>query len=179
MEQSQQVILSIKRTLGTIDGQIINYLQTEPFDLGNLPEIVMLTLKEYWLPFTISADSVDGEVLRQKAIWSIKQLEAQAALIREVFLESHLKTAVVVNNAEVSNSAVVDRSFTSPCAQKRESEALVLDKSLPNSDETLLEDDQQQDEDDEDLGLLNLKLTDELKVATELLGFEQSNGKSL
>jgi hypothetical protein len=43
------------------------------------------------LPFTISADSVDGEELRQKAIWSIKQLEAQAALIREVFLESHVK----------------------------------------------------------------------------------------
>lgn len=178
MEQNKQVILSIKRTLGTIDGQIINYLLSRPFDLGNLPDIVMLTLKEYWLPFTISADSVGGEELRQKAIWSIKQLEAQAALIREVFLESHLKTAVVVNNAEVSNSAVVDRSFTSPCAQKRESEALVLDKSLPTS-ESLLEDDQQQDEDDEDLGLLNLKLTDELKVATELLGFEQSNGKSL
>ncbi|MBG1270110.1 hypothetical protein [Nostoc sp. WHI] len=73
MKQRQQVILSIKRSVGTIDGQIINYLLSSPFDLGNLPKIVMLTLKEHWLPFTISADSVDGEELRQKAIWSIKQ----------------------------------------------------------------------------------------------------------
>ncbi|MGJ5631226.1 hypothetical protein [Nostoc sp. CALU 1950] len=91
MKQSQQVILSIKRRVDTIDGQVISYLKTEPFGLGNLPQIVMLTLKQYWLPFTISADSVDGEELRQKAIWSIKKLEAQAALIREVFLESHVK----------------------------------------------------------------------------------------
>ncbi|MEH1771110.1 MAG: AhpC/TSA family protein [Nostoc sp.] len=51
MEQNQQVIISIKRTLGTIDGQIINYLHSRPFGLGNLPEIVMLTLLEYWSPF--------------------------------------------------------------------------------------------------------------------------------
>ncbi|WP_242055196.1 hypothetical protein [Nostoc flagelliforme] len=72
----------------TIDGQVISYLKTEPFCLGNLPQIVMLTLKQYWLPFTISANGVDGKELRQKAIWSTKKLEVQAALIREVFLES-------------------------------------------------------------------------------------------
>jgi hypothetical protein len=105
MEQNQQVFFSIKRTIDTIDGQTINYLQTEPFDLGSLPEIVMLTLKEHWSPFVISANGVDGEELRRRAIWSIKQLEAQAALIREVFLKSPMKTTAIVNNAEVSNSA--------------------------------------------------------------------------
>lgn len=105
MEQNQQVFFSIKRTLGTIDGQIINYLHSRPFDLGNLPEIVMLTLLEYWSPFAISADGVDGEELRQRAIWSIKKLEAQAALIREIFLSSHVQTAVTANNAEVGDSA--------------------------------------------------------------------------
>lgn len=145
MEQNQQVFFSIKRTLGTIDGQIINYLQTEPFDLGNLPEIVMLTLKEYWLPFTISADGVDGEVLRQKAIWSIKQLEGQAALIREVFLESHVKTAVVMNNAEVSNSADDEiRVSTS--------------------------DDQTWDEDTD--GLMELELSEEMKQINKLFSVE-------
>lgn len=145
MEQNQQVFFSIKRTLGTIDGQIINYLQTEPFDLGNLPEIVMLTLKEYWLPFTISADGVDGEVLRQKAIWSIKQLEAQAALIREVFLESYVKTAVVVNNAEVSNSA---------------DDVSVVSTS----------DDQTWDEDTD--GLMELELSEEMKQINKLFSVE-------
>lgn len=105
MEQNQQVFFSIKRTLGTIDGQVINYLHSRPFGLGNLPEIVMLTLLEYWSPFAISANGVDGEELRQRAIWSIKKLEAQAALIREVFLSSQVQTAVTVDNSSVSNSA--------------------------------------------------------------------------
>jgi hypothetical protein len=43
MKQSQQVILSIKRRVDTIDGQVISYLKTEPFGLGDLPQIVMLT----------------------------------------------------------------------------------------------------------------------------------------
>lgn len=105
MEQNQQVFFSIKRTLGTIDGQVINYLHSRPFGLGNLPEIVMLTLLEYWSPFAISADGVDGEELRQRAIWSIKKLEAQAALIREVFLSSQVQTAVTEELSTVSNSA--------------------------------------------------------------------------
>ncbi|MBD2303283.1 hypothetical protein H6G80_30045 [Nostoc sp. FACHB-87] len=88
MEQNQKVILSIKRTADTIDGQIINYLQTEPFGLGKLPEIVMMTLKEYWLPFTICDAGAGSKELRRGAIWAIKRLEAQAALIRETFLES-------------------------------------------------------------------------------------------
>ncbi|WGV29061.1 hypothetical protein [Halotia branconii] len=145
MEQNQQVILSIKRTLDTIDGQVINYLQTEPFDLGSLPEIVMLTLLEYWSPFVKSADGVDGEELRQRAIWSIKKLEAQAALIREVFLESHVKTAVIVNNAEVGDST---------------------------SDETLVStsDDQTWDEDTDDL--MELELPEEVKQINKLFGVE-------
>ncbi|AUB44631.1 hypothetical protein COO91_10869 (plasmid) [Nostoc flagelliforme CCNUN1] len=65
----------------------------------------MLTLLEYWSPFAISADGVDGEELRQRAIWSIKKLEAQAALIREIFLSSHVQTAVTANDAEVGDSA--------------------------------------------------------------------------
>lgn len=109
MEQNQQVFFSIKRTLGTIDGQVINYLHSRPFGLGNLPEIVMLTLLEYWSPFTISANGVDGEELRQRAIWSIKKLEAQAALIREVFLSSQVQTAVTVDNSSVRNSASDER----------------------------------------------------------------------
>jgi hypothetical protein len=145
MEQNQQVILSIKRKLGTIDGQIINYLHSRPFGLGSLPEIVMLTLKEYWSPFTISADGVDGEELRQRAIWSIKKLEAQAALIREVFLESHVKTAVIVNNAEFGDSA--------------------SDQKLVSTSD---DDDQTWDEDTDDL--MTLELPEEMKQINKLFG---------
>ncbi|MCC5618620.1 hypothetical protein LC605_26730 [Nostoc sp. CHAB 5836] len=145
MERNKQVFFSIKRTLDTVEGQVINYLLSRPFGLGTLPEIVMLTLKEHWLPFTLSADSVDGEELRQKAIWSIKQLEAQAALIREVFLSSHVKTAVVVNNAEVSNSA---------------------------DDEIRVSTSDEQTLDEDTLGLMDLKMPEEMKQINNLFGAE-------
>lgn len=104
MEQNQQVFFSIKRSTNTIDGQVIDYLQTEPFGLGNVPEIVMSTLKQYWSPFAISVNGANGEQMRQRAIWSIKQLEAQAALIREVFLEPQ-KTCAEISNLELDNHA--------------------------------------------------------------------------
>lgn len=101
MEQNQQVFLTIKRTVDTPEGQLLNYLQTEPFDLGKLPEVVMLTLKQHWSPFAMSANGVDGEQLRQRAIWAIEQLEAQAALIRAVFLEpSVVKTQTITNSVQ-------------------------------------------------------------------------------
>jgi hypothetical protein len=139
----QQVILSIKRTVDTIDGQIINYLQREPFDLGSLPEIVMLTLKQYWSPFAISAEGVDGEQLRQRAIWSIKQLEAQAALIREVFLESQVKTSVVENSTRPSDIAE--------------------NVSSTNDEQT---------RDEEDYGLIDIEIPEDLKQVYKLFGAE-------
>ncbi|ODH03033.1 hypothetical protein A4S05_21370 [Nostoc sp. KVJ20] len=148
MEQNQQVIISIKRTLGTIDGQIINYLHSRPFGLGNLPEIVMLTLLEYWSPFAISANGVDGEELRQRAIWSIKKLEAQAALIREVFLSSQVQTAVTVDNSSVNNSASHERLMST------------IDD----------DDDQTLDEDIDEL--TELKLPEEIKQINNLFNIE-------
>jgi len=139
----QQVILSIKRTADTIDGQIINYLQKEPFDLGSLPEIVMLTLKQYWSPFAISAEGVDGEQLRQRAIWSIKQLEAQAALIREVFLESQVKTSVVENSTLPSDTA-----------------------------ENVLSTNDEQTRDEDDYGLIEIEIPEETKQIYKLFGAE-------
>ncbi|MBG1270111.1 hypothetical protein [Nostoc sp. WHI] len=66
-------------------------------------------------------------------------------MIREVFLESHVKTAVVVNNAEVSNSA--DDV-----------------KLVPTSD------DQIWDEDTD--GLMDLELSSEMKQINKLFGVE-------
>lgn len=142
MEQTQQVILSVKRSINTIDGQVIDYLQTEPFGLGNVPEIVMLTLKQYWSPFAISANGVNGEQLRQRAIWSIKQLEAQAALIREVFLEPHETAAVNISNPLVTASYATSEVIAS----------------------------ETQREDEEDDGLLSIEPSEEMKQINKFFG---------
>jgi hypothetical protein len=105
MKQNQKLFLTIKRRVDSSEGQLLKYLQTEPFDLGTLPEIVMLTLKQHWSPFAMSADGVDGEQLRQRAIWAIGQLEAQAALIRAVFLEpSVVQTQTITNQGQAQQT---------------------------------------------------------------------------
>ncbi|BAB77517.1 hypothetical protein ACN23B_30965 (plasmid) [Anabaena sp. FACHB-709] len=105
MKQNQKLFLTIKRRVDSSEGQLLKYLKTEPFDLGTLPEIVMLTLKQHWSPFAMSADGVDGEQLRQRAIWAIEQLEAQAALIRAVFLEpAVVKTQTIANQGQAQQT---------------------------------------------------------------------------
>jgi len=141
-QQTQQVFFSIKRLKNTIDGQVIDYLQNDQFGLGNLPEIVMLTLKQYWSPFAISADGVDGEVLRKRAIWSIKQLEAQAALIREVFLDSHKPAAMNISNPLVSANDAISEVIASETHPK----------------------------DEEDDGLLNIEPSEEMKQINKFFG---------
>jgi len=145
MEQKQQVFFSIKRSVDTRDGQILNYLQTEPFGLGSLPEIVMLTLKQHWSPFAISTLGVRGEELRQRAIWSIEQLEGQAALIRGVFLESYVKTVAMENNAQWTNDAL---------AQKQ-----VIDFDDPAAEES-------------NNGLISIEMPEKMKQINKLFGVE-------
>ncbi|BAY41569.1 hypothetical protein NIES2111_59650 (plasmid) [Nostoc sp. NIES-2111] len=155
MEQNQQIILSVKRIVDSSEGQLLNYLQTEPFGLGTLPEIVMLTLKQHWSPFAISADGVDGERLRQRAIWAIEQLSAQAALIRAVFLEpSVVKTQTITNPVQTqvqqTNGAVESR-----LPQPQIQEAQDLESS-----------------DDDEPEWMDIKLSEEMKKMNKLFGVE-------
>ncbi|BAY73332.1 hypothetical protein NIES23_61600 (plasmid) [Trichormus variabilis NIES-23] len=159
MEQNQQVILSVKRTTDTQEGRLLSYLQKEPFDLGTLPEIVMLTLKQYWSPFAMSVDGADGEQLRQRAIWAIGQLEAQAALIRAVFLEpSVVQTQTITNPVQ-----------TQVQAQAQQINGVV--ESSPSQTQTQEAQDLEPSDDDEP-EWMDIKLSEEMKKMNKLFGVE-------
>ncbi|BAY42085.1 hypothetical protein NIES2111_64810 (plasmid) [Nostoc sp. NIES-2111] len=163
MEQREQVFFTIKRTLDTQEGQLLNYLQTEPFDLGTLPEIVMLTLKQYWSPFAMSADGIDGEQLRQRAIWAIEQLSAQAALIRAVFLEpSVVKTETITNSVQTLLQAQAQQAFDveSSLPQTQTQEVQTLEPS--DNDET--------DDDETEHEWMDIKLSPEMEQVNKLFG---------
>ncbi|MGJ5629089.1 hypothetical protein [Nostoc sp. CALU 1950] len=159
MEQNQQVILSVKRTVDTAEGHLLNYLQTEPFDLGKLPEVVMLTLKQHWSPFAMSADGVDGEPLRQRAIWAIQQLEAQAALIRTVFLEpSVVKTET--SRGETQAQAQQANGVESSLHQTQTEEVQALEHR----------DDDEIDDDETDVEWIDIKPSLEMQQINKLFG---------
>lgn len=68
------------------DGSIIDYLGSNDVvpNLG-LVETLIRTLRMVWLPFGLRFSRASKERVRNAAIWSIAQLEAQIALIRDNF----------------------------------------------------------------------------------------------
>ncbi|MEO1374452.1 MAG: hypothetical protein AAFW70_09090 [Cyanobacteria bacterium J06635_10] len=68
------------------DGWIIAYLGSDDVvpNLG-LVETLIRTLRMAWLPFGLRLSRASKERMRNAAIWSIAQLEAQIALIRDNF----------------------------------------------------------------------------------------------
>jgi hypothetical protein len=85
MSDAKQEILSIKRDSDSIDGQLLNFLKTDPISPGStLADAVLVTLKAYWLPLVLYSMGVRGEKLFLPTIWALHQLEAQATLIRRI-----------------------------------------------------------------------------------------------
>ncbi|MHC5753838.1 MAG: hypothetical protein ACYTXF_25030 [Nostoc sp.] len=160
MEQNQQVILSVKRTVDTAEGHLLNYLQTEPFDLGKLPEVVMLTLKQHWSPFAMSADGVDGELLRQRAIWAIQQLEAQAALIRTVFLEPSVVKTETSRGETQAQAQQANGVESSSLHQTQTEEVQALEHR----------DDDETDDDETDVEWIDIKPSLEMQQINKLFG---------
>lgn len=164
MEQKEQVFFTIKRTIDTQEGRLLSYLQTEPFDLGTLPEIVMLTLKQHWSPFAMSTDGVDSEPLRQRAIWAIQQLEAQAALIRTVFLEpSVVKTET--SRGETQAQAQQANGVESSLHQTQTEEV----QALEHRDDDEIDDDET-DDDETDVEWIDIKPSLEMQQINKLFG---------
>jgi len=54
MSNAKQEILSIKRDSNDIDGQVLNFLKTDPISPGStLADAVMVMLKAHWLPMVL------------------------------------------------------------------------------------------------------------------------------
>ncbi len=178
MDEIKQVIVSIKRGTDTGDGKVFSYLQSNPFQLGSLSEIVISTIKAYWLPFVMHSVGVRDEELRRIAIWSIKQLEGQASLIREVFgISPQMSTVVQLMNTTADYpGAIPDQggSFDKTeqvNSQEPDSTTALSISSISNDvevrEEILLPDEEDYDYEND---LIAVEITEEMKRASKLFG---------
>lgn len=178
MNEVKQEIISIKRSLESLDGKIITYLKSNPLKLDlDFSEVVVNALKAYWLPFAMHSVGVRDEELRRIAIWSIKQLEGQASLIREVFgLSPQINTVVqLVNTTADYPGATPDQGrslnkteqVNSQAQESDSTTALSISNEVEVGEEILLPDEEDYDYEND---LIAVEITEEMKRASKLFG---------
>lgn len=175
MDEIKQVIVSIKRGTDTGDGKVFSYLQSNPFQLGSLSEIVISTIKAYWLPFVMHSVGVRDEELRRIAIWSIKQLEGQASLIREVFgISPQMNTVVQLMNTTADYPGAIpdqggsfDKTEQVNSQEPNSTTALSISNDVEVREEILLPDEQDYDYEND---LIAVEITEEMRMANKLFG---------
>lgn len=175
MDEIKQVIVSIKRGTDTGDGKVFSYLQSNPFQLGSLSEIVISTIKAYWLPFVMHSVGVRDEELRRIAIWSIKQLEGQASLIREVFgISPQMSTVVQLMNTTTdypgairSNDISLDKTELVNSQGSDSGAALSISNDVEVREELLLPDEEDYDYEED---LIPIEITEEMRRTSKLFG---------
>ncbi|QFS52212.1 hypothetical protein GXM_09706 [Nostoc sphaeroides CCNUC1] len=178
MNEVKQEIISIKRSLESLDGKIISYLKSNPLKLDlDFSEFVVNALKAYWLPFVMHSVGVRDEELRRIAIWSIKQLEGQASLLREVFgISPQMSTAVqLVNTTTDYPGATPDKGISLDKTELVNSQAQESDSttalSISNDAEVkegLLQTDEEDYDYEEDL--IPIEMTEEMRRTSKLFG---------
>ena len=176
MNEVKQEIISIKRSLESLDGKIITYLKSNPLKLDlDFSEVVVNALKAYWLPFAMHSVGVRDEELRRIAIWSIKQLEGQASFIREVFgISPQINTVVQLVNTTANYPGVTPdqgRSLNkTEQVNSQESDsttALSISNEVEVREEILLLDEEDYDYEND---LIAVEITEEMKRASKLFG---------
>jgi hypothetical protein len=176
MNEVKQEIISIKRSLESLDGKIITYLKSNPLKLDlDFSEVVVNALKAYWLPFVMHSIGVRDEELRRIAIWSIKQLEGQASLIREVFgISPQMSTVVqLINTTADYPGAIPDQGGSFDKTEQVNSQesdsttALSISNEVEVGEEILLPDEEDYDYEND---LIAVEITEEMKRASKLFG---------
>lgn len=174
MNEVKQEIISIKRSLESLDGKIISYLKSNPLKLDlDFSEFVINALKAYWLPFVMHSVGVRDEELRRIAIWSIKQLEGQASLIREVFgISPQMSTVVQLMNTTAdypgairSNDISLDK--TELVNSQGSDSATALSNDVEVREELLLPDEEDYDYEED---LIPIEITEEMRRTSKLFG---------
>ncbi|MDF5739727.1 hypothetical protein [Nostoc sp. S13] len=176
MNEVKQEIISIKRSLESLDGKIISYLKSNPLKLDlDFSEVVVNALKAYWLPFAMHSVGVRDEELRRIAIWSIKQLEGQASLIREVFgISPQINTVVqLVNTTADYPGAIPSNDISQDKIELVNSQGSDSATALSISNdvevkEGLLQTDEEDYDYEEDL--IPIEMTEEMRRTSKLFG---------
>ena len=97
-----EIIPQIKRSANTSDGLMLKYLRAYNNSIG-IVEMIFTALRAFWLPLALRASGVSGNKLRDVAITSIGQLEAQINLIKRLCGASGLlQPAMSLDNLAVT-----------------------------------------------------------------------------
>ena len=98
--------ISIKRSIDSIDGKLINYLNSGPLGMSST-EAIMLALRAYWLPLALKKHGQSLEDVHSAAAWAIPNLQAQANTIAvncRIDLGSPVISAIPATQLEVPTS---------------------------------------------------------------------------
>jgi hypothetical protein len=159
--------ISIKRSEDSVDGRVINYLQSDPFHQDeNLTELVISTLKAHWLPLAMFNEGVRGETMRQIGIVAIAKLEAQINIIRRI-------CGIDIDPGYVT-PAVTHQTSTTP-NNSASALGMISDNQEINNNghknaQSNDEDEDDDWDDDEDWGLMNLPKTEEMQQINKIFG---------
>lgn len=91
-----EVIPQIKRSAMTPTGKLFRYLKNHPTDTG-IVEMVVSTLKIFWLPLAMEANGANSSELRSIALWAIGQLQNQINMIRLICLNEEPTQSVDIS----------------------------------------------------------------------------------
>ncbi|MBD2254774.1 hypothetical protein [Nostoc parmelioides] len=157
----------IKRKSNSWEGKVIDYLLKHP---SNRPatEFAIEAITAFWL-----AEALEGQVNQpelQKACWSaIERLEAKLATIRRIArIEPQ---SIVVSGGANAATTVTSNSQPQSGADAVTTVASTSQPQRTDDDGDSDDEDFDEDFDEDDLGLMKLEPTKELKIAMDLLGY--------
>ena len=91
-----EVIPQIKRSAATQTGKLFRYLSQHPSDMG-IVEMVVFTLKAFWLPLAMKENGANEVELRSIALWAIGHLENQINMIKRICSIEGMAQSVLVS----------------------------------------------------------------------------------
>ncbi len=157
----------IKRKSNSWEGKVIDYLLNHP---SNRPatEFSMEAITAFWL-----AEALEGQVNQaelQKACWSaIERLEAKLATIRRI---ARIEPQSIVLSGGTNAATTVTSNSQHHFGANAVTTVTSNSQPLISSDDGDSDDDgDDEDFDEDDLGLMKLELSEDLKIATDLLGY--------
>jgi hypothetical protein len=137
-----EVIPQIKRSAATQTGKLFRYLSQHPSDMG-IVEMVVFTLKAFWLPLAMKENGANEAELRSIALWAIGHLENQINTIKRVCsLEGMAQSVLVSPTVDIALMQASIGVPTTPEAVPPVPKASVASVAPDKGDE--------EDEDDED-----------------------------
>ncbi|MBW4571695.1 MAG: hypothetical protein KME31_27850 [Tolypothrix carrinoi HA7290-LM1] len=151
-----EVIPQIKRSAATQTGKLFRYLSEHPSDMG-IVEMVVFTLKAFWLPLAMKANGANEVELHSIALWAIGHLENQINTIRRICSMEGMAQSVLVEPTVGMASHLASKSVpTTPAA---------VPPSVPKADVAQYEGDEGDEEDEEEDGFWEEDLDDPIALA--------------